>query len=172
MSAQAARPYAAAAFAHAKAAGALASWSEMFASLAASSDAVRAAARAHPGGEMPLAEALVELLKLKDEGQKNFLHIVAQNRRMENIGAIAFQFEEMYLEEQNIAMMRVESARPMDKKDQKQFNEFLSRWSGREVRAVYEENPALLGGVRVYAKDNVLDASVRGRLDRLSAALA
>ena len=172
MSAQAARPYAAAAFAHAKSSGALDSWGDMFASLAASGQAVRTAARAHPGGELPLAEALVELLKLRDEGQKNFLRVVAQNRRMENIGAIALQFEELHLEEQNIAKMRVESARPMDKKEQKQFNEFLARWSGQEVRAVYEENPNLLGGVRVHSKDNVLDASVRGRLDRLAAALA
>ncbi|MGI9307352.1 MAG: F0F1 ATP synthase subunit delta [Gammaproteobacteria bacterium] len=172
MSARAARPYAAAAFDFAKAKGALDSWDEMFATLAASADAVRAAARACPGGELPLAEALAELLELQDEAQKNFLRIAAENRRLGGIGDIARQFAEMHLESQNIAAVRVESAHPMDGKAQQEFNKFLARKFEREVRAEYAENPALLGGVRAYWKDNVLDASVRGRLDRLSAALS
>ena len=31
----------------------------------------------------------------------------------------------------------------------------------------YEETPALIGGVRVYAHDDVLDASILGRLNNL-----
>ncbi len=171
MSEQAARPYAAAAFAFAKAENALAAWGEMFATLAASGAAVCSAVKTYPGHEAALAETLAELLKLKNEGQKNFLRILAQNRRMENIGAVARQFEEMYLDEQNVAKLRVESARPMNGKEQKEFNKFLAQKYGREVRAEYSENPELLGGVRIYRKNNVLDASVRGRLDRLAAAL-
>lgn len=172
MSAQTARPYAAAAFAHAKAQNALDSWGKMFASLAASAESVCAAARAYPGREPALAEALAELLSLKDEGQKNFLRVLAQNGRTTAIGEVAAQFEELHLEAQNIAKIRVESARPMDKKAQKTFNEFLAAKYGREVRAEYSENPGLLGGVRVYHKNDVLDASIRGRLDRLASALS
>ena len=146
MSEQTARPYAAAAFAYAKAENALASWGEMFSSLAASEEAVCAAVKTHPGHEPALAEALAQLLKLKDEGQKNFLRIVAQNGRTACLGAVARQFEEMHLDEQNIAKVRVESARAMSDKEQKQFNEFLAQKYGRAVRADYSENPALLGG--------------------------
>lgn len=96
---------------------------------------------------------------------------IGANRRLENIGAIARQFEEMHLDEQNIAKLRVESARPMNGGAQKEFNKFLTQKYGREVRAEYSENPELLGGVRVYHKNNVLDASIRGRLERLAAAL-
>ncbi len=167
----AARPYAAAAFAHAKAENALDSWAKMFTTLAASESAIVSSVRAHPGAMEVIADAVSELLGLKDAGQINFLKVVAQNGRLEIVGEMARQFEDMHLDAQGAAVMRVESAHPMDKSARKSFDEFLCRWSGKEARAAYEENPDLLGGVRVYWRDNVLDASVRGRLERLAAAL-
>ena len=171
MSDKIARPYAAAAFAHAKAQDAVAEWGKMFAVLAASADAVAGAARAYPTGEMQLAEALCELLKLHDDGQKNFLTVVAQNRRVSCLGAIARRFAELQNEDEGVAVMRVESAVSMGALARRDFDAFLAAWSGKKVRAEYAENCELLGGVRVYAKDHVLDASVRGRMDRLAAAL-
>ena len=40
-----------------------------------------------------------------------------------------------------------------------------------KVRARFEENADLLGGVRAYARDDVLDASIRGRLNTMAALL-
>lgn len=172
MSDKIARPYAAAAFAHAQAQNAVGEWGKMFAVLAASGEAIAQTARAYPTGEAELAESLGELLKLRDEGQKNFLTVVAQNRRTACLGAIARCFAELQNEAEGVAVMRVESAMAMNNSAQRNFNDFLKAWSGsKEVRAAYAENPKLLGGVRVYAKDHVLDASVCGRLERLAAVL-
>ena len=41
---------------------------------------------------------------------------------------------------------------------------------GLEVRVV--EDPSLIGGVRVTVGDNVLDASVRGSIEKMKQALA
>ena len=166
-----ARPYAAAAFAHAKASNALDLWATMFASLTSSVDAVRELVRANPGESMRIAESLLDILKIKDSGQINFLTVVAQNRRLEYVGDIAREFDELHMDDQGAAVMTVESAREMNKSAQKSFDEFLNHWSGRQVRTTYTQNSELLGGVCVYWRDNVLDASVRGRINRLAAAL-
>ncbi|MGZ5152599.1 MAG: F0F1 ATP synthase subunit delta [Burkholderiales bacterium] len=43
---------------------------------------------------------------------------------------------------------------------------------GRKVNAQVEVDPALIGGARIVVGDKVIDATVRGRLDAMAAALA
>jgi F-type H+-transporting ATPase subunit delta len=42
---------------------------------------------------------------------------------------------------------------------------------GRRISARLEVDPQLIGGVRIVIGDKVLDATVRGRLDAMAAAL-
>jgi F-type H+-transporting ATPase subunit delta len=46
----------------------------------------------------------------------------------------------------------------------------LARQYGAELAVDYRKNPSLIGGLRIRVGDDVLDASVKGRLDRLAAA--
>ena len=171
MSAQIARPYAVAAFSYADEHQCLDAWADMFKSLAAGAEVIEEAARTHPGSDAVIAQSLTEALAIKDPGQVNFLLILAQNRRLTVIKTIAELFDGLYLSARGIVAMRVESAYPMTAAAQKQFNQFLSEWSGKQARVVYEENRELLGGVRIYVDDNVWDASVRSRLDQMARAL-
>ena len=166
----AARPYAAAAFAYAGGADVASQWMRSFSALAEAEDAVVRAARAMRGGQEPLAEQIAEAAGA-DEAFAGFLRVVAAAGRMEILGAIARRYAELHAEAGGILDIQVETARPMDLKARSEFDRALAKWSGKRVRAVYAENAALLGGVRVYVKDNVLDASVRGRIDRLAAAM-
>ena len=43
---------------------------------------------------------------------------------------------------------------------------------GRKVNAQVEIDPELIGGARIVIGDKVIDATVRGRLDAMAAALA
>jgi F-type H+-transporting ATPase subunit delta len=43
---------------------------------------------------------------------------------------------------------------------------------GGDVTTEYSVNPALIGGLRIQVGSNVVDASVRSRLDRLATELA
>ena len=164
-----ARPYAAAAMDYAHESSAVAAWGDFFATLAQSEDAICAVVRQCAGDEVPVAEALCDLLKIKDTGQRNFLHIAAQNRRLLHIGDIARYFVALRLDADNIAEMHIESARQLNAGQRKDLEKALAHWSGRTVQATHAENPDLLGGVWVRYKDHVWDASVRGRLERLSA---
>lgn len=67
--------------------------------------------------------------------------------------------------------VRVESATPLADKGASIFAE-LERKYGRASRTVYEENPKLLGGLKIRRGNNIWDGSLSGRLDRLQQALS
>jgi F-type H+-transporting ATPase subunit delta len=67
--------------------------------------------------------------------------------------------------------VRVESATPLADKGASVFAE-LERRYGRAARTVYEENPKLLGGLKIRRGNNIWDGSLSGRLNRLQQALS
>ena len=66
---------------------------------------------------------------------------------------------------------RVESATPLADKGAGVFAD-LERTYGKPSRTFYEENPALLGGLRIRRGSTIWDGSLRGRLDRLEQAFS
>ena len=171
MSDKIARPYAVAAFASARG-DLLTEWGAHFSALAAAENALRSAGRGIGGAEK-LRAALAESLGTKPGSLfDNFLTVLARAGRLNCLGAIARLFNEMRMEAGGVAAIRVETAAKMDLRARREFDLALIRWSGmRKAQVVYEHRPELLGGVRAHLKDNVLDASVLGRLQRLAAAL-
>jgi len=75
---------------------------------------------------------------------------------------------ELAIEENTV---RVESAAPLADKGASVFAE-LERRYGRAAVTVYEENPKLLGGLKIRRGNNIWDGSLSGRLDRLQQALS
>jgi F-type H+-transporting ATPase subunit delta len=67
--------------------------------------------------------------------------------------------------------VRVESATPLADRGASVFAD-LERRYGRASRTVYEENPKLLGGLKIRRGNNIWDGSLSGRLDRLQQALS
>ena len=167
-----ARPYAAAAFAVAYERDAIDAWFEALGRLAKVMQALMAVMH---GGKLlssdEQTDILLEAAECDDE-QKRFVAVLAENSRLSALPAISAKFEALRLAHANILRVRVESAIAIDNKKVRQaFDAFLTARFGKTVETTYEENPALIGGVRVYANDNVLDASIRGRLDKLAETL-
>jgi F-type H+-transporting ATPase subunit delta len=67
--------------------------------------------------------------------------------------------------------VRIESATPLPDQGASVFAELEQRY-GKAARTIYEENPALLGGLRIRRGNNIWDGSVSGRLSRLQQALS
>jgi F-type H+-transporting ATPase subunit delta len=67
--------------------------------------------------------------------------------------------------------VRVETATPLADKGASVFAD-LERRYGKASRTVYEENPKLLGGLKIRRGNNIWDGSLSGRLDRLQQALS
>lgn len=169
-----ARPYAKAAFSFAREQNALAAWGGMLAFAAAVvSDARMAAYLSRPqltGAKQ--AEAVIAACgdKLDKSGQ-NFVRQLCANRRIAALPAIREQFDAMVAELQKLGEVTVTSAFPMGDAETAKLTASLKRRFAQDVRVAVEVDPALMGGIVVRFGDLVIDASVRGRLNKLASTL-
>lgn len=169
-----ARPYARAAFAHAQAAKDLAGWSSLLgaaATAAADPRVSRLIGNPHVTGD-ELVELLGGLSKqAAGEGGRNFLKVLAENRRLALLPEIAAQFEALRAEFENVVDVDVIAAREIAAPQEKKLAAALAKRLGREVRMHTRIDGSLLGGAIVRAGDLVIDGSLKGRLERLGSAL-
>ncbi len=63
----------------------------------------------------------------------------------------------------------VESAVPLDESALKAISQHFSQQYGRAIVVQSSENPSLIAGLRVRIGDDLYDASITGRLERLAA---
>jgi len=169
-----ARPYAQAAFEHAKEAGTLAQWGQLLDGLAELSRAPETAALIqHPAiAPADLADALLSAFKDVDEAGANFLKLLAERRRLMAADAIATQFGELRDAEEGRMTVQVQTARPLEDKAAEALKQKLGERLGRKIELEVIDDEKLLGGVVLRAGDLVIDGSVKGQLDRLAAAMS
>lgn len=169
-----ARPYAEAAFKLAREKSNLAGWSQMLALLAAVVvDPQMQACIGNPN----VSAQQIENLILGIAGDKmdglgrNFIQVLAHNRRLELLPQIRDLFEELRREHEGTLEARIVSALPIDDEQTKQLVARLEAKYQRKISAHVEVDPQLIGGVRIMVGDKVIDATVRGRLEAMAAAL-
>lgn len=170
-----ARPYAVAAYRRAKETGTAEQWADALAFLAAIAqhpDIVRAAANPR-GGREQFAAAFLGLCDEKvDAEAKNFARLLIDNRRMGLLKQIAELFAAYKAEDEGYLAVNVASAYALDRKEQTQLAKLLTGALGRKAQLTVTEDRSLIGGVFITAGDRVIDASVRGQLERLAKRLA
>jgi F-type H+-transporting ATPase subunit delta len=102
---------------------------------------------------------------------KQFLQVLARNKRLHLLAEICAQFEALRALEQASLDVDVISAYPLDDAEQKRLTDTLARRFEREIRMTSRVDETLLGGVVIRAGDTVIDGSVRGKLEKLSETL-
>ncbi|KAA2283270.1 F0F1 ATP synthase subunit delta [Arenimonas fontis] len=168
-----ARPYARAAFALAKDTGRLPRWSALlgFAAQAASVPEAQAAI-GHP---LAATADLVELLTPPGDADpefRQFLAVLAENRRLALLPEIAGLYEQLRAEAERVVKARVTSARPLAADELEKLRASLRNRFGREIDLATAVDESLIGGAVIDAGDVVIDGSLRTKLARLGAALA
>jgi len=138
-------------------------------------------------GEVPELEALIEnpeiesrakagvleqILGDADELIRNFVAVVVEKGRAGELRGMAEEFEVLVAEEARILDVEVTTARELSAADFEQIVADIEKRSGRTVQASRRVDPGLIGGIVLQAGSLRLDASVRGRLDRLRQELA
>ncbi len=170
-----ARPYAQAVFALAKDADDYQSWSQVLALLAALAEnsQIRELVQNPRIDRGALAQLFVDICgdTLFDHA-KSFVRLIVGNHRVFSLPNIASQFETMRAEAEGTIDADLIAAQPVTDAQQLQITASLSRRLGREVNLRVTEDAALIGGAVLRAGDMVIDASVRGRLQKLAANLA
>jgi F-type H+-transporting ATPase subunit delta len=169
-----ARPYAVAAFGHARAKGQLPQWSDTLALLVGISEDEQMQA-VLGNAQLTKDEAQRALLAVCadriDAAARNLVTLLVQNRRLDALPAIRELFEELKAEYENEVDARIESAFPLSEGQLRVLVDRLEIRTGRKVRATVSVAPELIGGVRVQVGDELWDASVRGQLDTMAVAL-
>ena len=105
------------------------------------------------------------------ETSKNLLRALIENGRLSVLPEIAAQFRALVNARSGVSDATVYSAFPIDAAQLADVMGALEKRFGRKLSATVALEPALIGGVRVVVGDEVLDTSVRARLQQMRAAL-
>lgn len=92
--------------------------------------------------------------------------VIAQGRTRE-LDAIVEELASMATERRDRVLGEVRSAVPLDEDQRKRLNEALSKATGKIVDAKVIVDPSVVGGIYAKVGDQVIDASVRRRLQDL-----
>ena len=101
----------------------------------------------------------------------NLLRTVVENGRLAALPEIASQFNALVKSRSGTSDATIESAFPIDATQLPQVVAALEKRFGRKLNASVVVDPGLIGGIRVVVGDEVLDTSVRARLEKMRLAL-
>jgi F-type H+-transporting ATPase subunit delta len=105
------------------------------------------------------------------EWAKNFLRTVIDNGRISVLPEIASQFRALKNAKSGSSDATVFSAFPVDAAALTDLAATLEKRFGKKLNIQVEIEPELIGGVRVVVGDEVLDTSVKARLEQMKVAL-
>ncbi len=165
-----AHPYASAAFELAKAGNSINEWLENLKILAtAAQNKNFVDLISNPKiARSEVLETLLQLINNSNESIKAFLQLLQDNNRLIILADIAFGFEKLVADEQNTAKATIYSAFAMDESAKAEFERILSKKFNKNITATVEVQPELIGGIKVLINDVVIDASVKGSLNKMA----
>ena len=113
------------------------------------------------------ADVLARVAGGSDEIVVNFLKLIAEKGRAGEIAEITGELDALVAAEQRVLDVELTTATQLTDEE---FGRILGRIeaaSGRKVQAERKVDPDLIGGIVLQSGSMRLDASVRGRLERL-----
>jgi F-type H+-transporting ATPase subunit delta len=113
------------------------------------------------------SSALEAVLGDADELVRNFMLLTAAKGRAAQIEEIHREFERLAAAEERRLAVELTTAVELDAAEERRIVEQIENATGRKVDATRTVDPDLIGGVVLQAGSLRVDASVRGRLERL-----
>jgi F-type H+-transporting ATPase subunit delta len=169
-----ARPYAEALFRVARA-GDLNAWSDLVSEMAqvAALPEVKMLADNPKVTDQQTTELFLSALKSAVTPEaKNFVGMLVQNNRLTLLPEIGAQFHALKNAQEGAADAQIISAFELSDSQVTDLVTTLEKRFGRKLNPSVVVDNSLIGGVRVVVGDEVLDTSVRAKLQRMHTALA
>jgi len=169
-----ARPYAEAVFGLAEKAGAFAAWLGMLAIMArvAAHPDMRACISNPNLGTKQLYDLFMELCREDfPVDARNFVRVLIANDRLTLLPHIHEQFIELKNELEGVVEAEIRTAFPLDNAQVNGLVADISRRLKRRVQPHVTVDKELIAGVRITTGDEVIDCSVRGKLEEMAEAL-
>lgn len=169
-----ARPYAKAAFEYARDHGQLDAWQRQL-GLAAAVAATAAVDRVLGNPSLTAGQQAAAIVDVCGDELSpplhNFLHILAENRRLRLVPEIAELFAQLKAAAERSVDVDIASAFEIPDHVRERLAGALRQRLDRDVKVRSAVDPSLLGGIVIRAGDTVIDGSVRGRLAKLAEAM-
>jgi ATP synthase F1 delta subunit len=108
--------------------------------------------------------------KVVEDGNEhlvNFLKLVAERHRMPAVFRIRREFDALWRQENQLLEVRITSAIDLDEDLVKTIGRRIEEQTGKQIDLDANVDPDVLGGLVLRVGNMVMDASVRGRLERL-----
>ncbi|PZQ59577.1 MAG: F0F1 ATP synthase subunit delta [Sphingomonas taxi] len=106
-----------------------------------------------------------------DATTKNFLGVLAENRRLAALPQIIRAFRMLAARHRGETTAEVTSAHPLTPDQVDELKQQLRRRVGREVSVDLSVDPEILGGLVVRIGSQMIDSSIRTRLNALASAM-
>ena len=113
------------------------------------------------------AAVLGEILGDADELTRNFVLLVTEKGRATELEEIYRELEALVAAEQRRLTVELTTAFELSDEEADSILQKIQAASGRDVEATRKVDPSLIGGIVLQAGSMRVDASVKGRLDRL-----
>ena len=102
---------------------------------------------------------------------RNLLAVLINNDRIGDVREVVLAYRAEMQERRGIRSVEIFTARELSEKDRKGLVAGVGKLAGAEIQASFKLDKSILGGTVVRIGSTVYDGSVRGRLERLKAAL-
>jgi F-type H+-transporting ATPase subunit delta len=112
-------------------------------------------------------EALTNVLSDADELVRNFVLLVVEKGRTDELDEMVKEFDALVAAEEGILDVELTTAVELSEDEATKILGQIEQVSGRRLRASRKVEPTLIGGFVLQAGSYRADASVRGRLERL-----
>lgn len=112
-------------------------------------------------------DVLARLAEGSDDTVVNFLRLVAEKGRAGEVGEIVAELDVLVAAENQVLDVEITTAHELSEEHFSNVCSQIETASGRKVQAERNVDPDLIGGIVLQAGSMRLDASVRGRLERL-----
>lgn len=94
----------------------------------------------------------------------SFLMVLFDKRRIGAFPGIVKRYREMVYEGNQIAEGLIVTAAPLEDAQLRRAEKETAKLMRKEIRLKNKVDPAIIGGMKIYVDDQVIDASVRNRL--------
>jgi F-type H+-transporting ATPase subunit delta len=104
-------------------------------------------------------------------GVLNLVALLTERGRADRVGAVAAEFHRLLRQQRGIVEAVVTSAAPLTAEETEALRKRIAEIAGGQTELEIKVDESLIGGLTVRIGDNLIDASVRGRLERLRSQL-
>ncbi|MDE3208855.1 MAG: F0F1 ATP synthase subunit delta [Pseudomonadota bacterium] len=99
---------------------------------------------------------------------KNLIQLLLDNGRLQFLPEIYRMYEILKDDEQGVLEADIYTAFPLTKKQCEVLTKHLENRYSRHVNVSVHEDVELIGGVKIVIGDNVIDATVKGQLQKMA----